>query len=75
MFKRVLHTAFRLQQRIPKSAVAGGVGTSLGIAPFARKEQEKVDAEKPKKFDIIVRNVDELYDNYLIDNCYNILKK
>uniref|UniRef100_A0A8R1DZ74 Regulator of microtubule dynamics protein 1 n=1 Tax=Caenorhabditis japonica TaxID=281687 RepID=A0A8R1DZ74_CAEJA len=74
MFKRVLHTAFRLQQRIPK-AVAGGVGTSLGIALFAKKEQEKVDAEKPKNFDIIVRNVDELYDNYLIDNCYNILKK
>ncbi|CAI2293076.1 unnamed protein product [Caenorhabditis sp. 36 PRJEB53466] len=84
MYRRAFTSAARLlsvsSKQIPKVAFVGSVGTSFGIAIFSKKEekavaQDQFKQEKPKNFDIIVRNADELYDNYLIDNCYNILKK
>ncbi|CAO4363540.1 unnamed protein product [Caenorhabditis nigoni] len=75
------------QKRLPKFVAITGT-TSLGIAFFGKSEEKKsaenveksgisenLATGKPKNFDLIVSNADELYDNYLIDNCYNILKK
>lgn len=90
MFKRVFNLRFisnfsrrpTSSPKLPKLIAITG-GTSLGIAFFGKTEENKnldsgngqlIDG-KPKNFDLIVRNSDELYDNYLIDNCYNILKK
>ncbi|KAF1769618.1 hypothetical protein GCK72_001435 [Caenorhabditis remanei] len=73
---------FQRFKQVPKLLAITG-GASMGIAFFGKAEEKKPEnleqvtgnSEKPKNFDLIVQNADELYDNYLIDNCYNILKK
>ncbi|CAB3408628.1 unnamed protein product [Caenorhabditis bovis] len=79
MFRRAFTAFYRtstiLTQR-KRLVAAGGVGTSLGLSFFASKpEDEKIEKCRPKNFDIVVRETDQLYDNYLIDNAYNILRK
>ncbi|GMT27962.1 hypothetical protein PFISCL1PPCAC_19259 [Pristionchus fissidentatus] len=65
--------AVRAAKMSPRAFLVGAGGTSLAVSFFSAKE------EKPKppfpNYDIVIRETDTLYDNYLIDNAYNILRK
>ncbi|KAL6732851.1 hypothetical protein Aduo_003566 [Ancylostoma duodenale] len=70
----------RLQQygKFTRRVLATGLSSSLALSLFSsspQPEQASADPSRPKNFDIIVRETDALYDSYLIDNAYNILKK
>ncbi|KJH45021.1 hypothetical protein DICVIV_08947 [Dictyocaulus viviparus] len=68
--KRYVSTAKRL--------ITGGFSLSVALPFFSSTQPVKItedDTSKPKNFDIIVREADALYDNYLIENAYIILKK
>ncbi|KAK6047882.1 hypothetical protein COOONC_14613 [Cooperia oncophora] len=60
-----------------KRIVGAGLSSSFALSFFSSASQPKVDVDesKPKNFDIIVREADALYDSYLIDNAYSILKR
>ncbi|KAE9420693.1 hypothetical protein Angca_006429, partial [Angiostrongylus cantonensis] len=63
---------------VAKRVVAGGLSSTLALSFFSSAphvEVTDVDRSKPKNFDIIVREADKLYDGYLIENAYNILKR
>ncbi|KAK6726419.1 hypothetical protein RB195_004626 [Necator americanus] len=64
-----------LQAKFTKGILTAGLSSSLALSLFSSAEQPKVASDKPKNFDIVVREADALYDSYLIDNAYNILKK
>ncbi|KAF8366128.1 hypothetical protein PRIPAC_83957, partial [Pristionchus pacificus] len=65
--------AMRFMKISPRSFFVGAGGTSLAVSFFSAKE----DKTKPPfpNYDIVIRETDTLYDNYLIDNAYNILRK
>ncbi|EPB78734.1 hypothetical protein ANCCEY_02124 [Ancylostoma ceylanicum] len=69
----------RLQQygKFTRRVLATGLSSSLALSLFssAPQPEQAADTSRPKNFDIIVRETDALYDSYLIDNAYNILKK
>ncbi|CAD6190933.1 unnamed protein product [Caenorhabditis auriculariae] len=86
MFGRTAQRAFKLarnfsQKKSVRRVAAGGAGTSFCFSLFSSGQkqptetQSKETAQKIKNYDIVLRDTDELYDNYLIDNAYNILKK
>ncbi|CAI5437611.1 unnamed protein product [Caenorhabditis angaria] len=78
MFGRVFGNVLRITLARRTQIIAAG-GTSLGLSFFAASTTETngihQNNSKPRNFDLIVHDTDELYDNYLIDNCYNILRK
>ncbi|KAJ1358918.1 hypothetical protein KIN20_017486 [Parelaphostrongylus tenuis] len=63
---------------VARRVVAGGLSSTLALSFFSPASPVKVaevDQSRPKNFDIIVREADTLYDGYLIENAYNVLKK
>ncbi|ETN72592.1 hypothetical protein NECAME_13822 [Necator americanus] len=72
----ILFVVFQLlQAKFTKGILTAGLSSSLALSLFSSAEQPKAASDKPKNFDIVVREADALYDSYLIDNAYNILKK
>ncbi|GMT00312.1 hypothetical protein PENTCL1PPCAC_22486, partial [Pristionchus entomophagus] len=63
----------RLLKVSPRSLFVGAGGTSLAVSFFSAKE----DKPKPPfpNYETVIRETDLLYENYLIDNAYNILRK
>ncbi|WKX88877.1 hypothetical protein Q1695_008483 [Nippostrongylus brasiliensis] len=72
----VFKIANRIKQLNPstKRLVAAGASTSLALSLFSTAPETQ-DSSKPKNFDLIVREADALYDSYLIDNAYSILRR
>ncbi|VDO72853.1 unnamed protein product [Haemonchus placei] len=59
----------------PRRILTAGFTSSLALSFFSSSSHPQVDESKPANFDIIVREADALYDSYLIDNAYSILKR
>lgn len=56
--------------------VTGGAASlSISLLGSSTEPEKKVDTKKPANFDLIVRETDKLYEVYLIDNAYAILRK
>ncbi|CAJ0596299.1 unnamed protein product [Cylicocyclus nassatus] len=68
----------QLNTKFTRRLLATGFSSSLALSFFTSAAQQPVittDTSKPKNFDLIVQEADALYDNYLIDNAYSILRK
>lgn len=78
---RVAREALKISSRwkqltpVTKRVVTAGVSSSLAVSLFSTSFQPEVDSSKPKNFDLIIREADALYDSYLIDNAYSILRR
>ncbi|VDM78012.1 unnamed protein product [Strongylus vulgaris] len=67
-----------MNTKLTRRLLATGFSSSLAVSFFTSASQQPVagpDMSKPKNFDLIVQEADALYDSYLIDNAYSILRR
>jgi hypothetical protein len=57
----------------PRGIAGGGAILSMGL--FGSTKRKDVEKKLPGADDLTIREADMLYENYLVDNAYNLLRR